>query len=772
MKTHAPAPKKATAPTTTPARRVVQRAVSDGARFNLLNIPVHAPERAALETTSGVGNAIAPGGAASAIGQPTLGAPRSSVPEAPRSPVRSLLDVPVHAPITSDAKASELARAAHARAVTIGSNIYIPPPAFRPHTSEGRELIAHEQVHVAQSHVGMASGTAAETAAEAEANALAPRIARQGWSGIAVTRPAVPMMRDKLPEQDLSEDRDQIRGTLEQRNPWLQMLTNREQIEKEFVERIVLSRQIISTQRALQKLPDPRATYASDEIERRQRVRAPVEKRLEREGAALSKHAAWAKINIWELISAEMRQQAQQSSGAAAVLNELRNYQGWVGLDANGFDSFRFGLTVQFGGQWIPVEADGIHLKGFWADAVMSYPNAAIQKAYYAATAQQLHGLMEQWVDASPELAADQLRKYVEEQEAAENPPDRSLSAEEREIADYQAANKVYAETIRQKTEQAVQPLIFIASLFEIDGPIDLLLAVMPVDKIGAKLFSLGKDAIKARRARKLEQLLAKEFGHLDEEAKGFLKLARAMSKKEVRALKTINEAVKSHSLIEALMRRSIKGTADLEWIAKKLEKGKIDADFVRGFTKAESGPSWKIFEDIVEGRKVPEEGRSSLASKLVGFLGEEAAEKAVKGEGFAKRMLGGRVGAKIETIMREVPYGGGKSLDLLAISDKSELIVGEVKHWSVETWLTDKKKLLDQLDRHNAGIAEVAKAMSRRASDVKQKILFVSGEGFRALEPRELRKIIDDVRARGWKIEVVADSDIETFGHLIDRMR
>ena len=75
---------------------MVQRAASDGARFNLLNIPVHAPESAAPEMTSGVDNAIAPGGAAPAIGQPTLGG--LSAPEAPRSPMRSLLDVPVHAP--------------------------------------------------------------------------------------------------------------------------------------------------------------------------------------------------------------------------------------------------------------------------------------------------------------------------------------------------------------------------------------------------------------------------------------------------------------------------------------------------------------------------------------------------------------------------------------------------------------------------------------------------------------------------------------------------
>jgi hypothetical protein len=656
--------------------------------------------------------------------------------------------------------------------VTIGRNIYMPPWAYRPDTQAGRELIAHEQVHVAQADVGMASGEAAEAAAESEARALAPTIATRGWSGVSVTRPAVPIMRDAIPEQDLSQDRAKIVATLEQRYPWLSMLTNRVQLEQEFVERILLSRQEVSTQKAIAKLPDPATTYASEEIDRRNRKRAPYYRQLEREAAALAKHAAWVKINIGELISAELRQQAQVSAGVAALLHELGRYQGWVGLDANGLDSFRFGLTVQFGSQWVPVEADGIHLKGFWADAYLSYPTAALQQAYYAAHAQQLEELMQQWVDVSPELAAEQLREFVEQQEAEANPPDRPLSDVEQQIADYQAANQAYAETIRQKTEQAVQPLIFIASLFEIDGPVDLLLAVMPVDKIGAKIFSLGKDAIKARKARKLEQLLAKEFGHLDEEAKGFLKLARAMSKREVRALKTINEAVKSHGLIEALMKRSIKGTADLEWIAKKLEKGKIDADFIRGFTKAESGPNWRVFEDIVEGRKVTEKERSSIASKLTGFLGEEAAEKAVKTEGFARRMLGGRTGAKIETIMREVPYGGAKSLDLLAISDKSELIVGEVKHWSTETWMTDSKKLLAQLDRHNAGIGEVAKAMSRRASDVKQKLLFVSRDGFLALAGRTRTAIQDEVLARGWRIELISDSDIQTFGNLIDRLR
>jgi hypothetical protein len=232
-----------------------------------------------------------------AVGEP------ESAGASTQPPRRSLLDIPVHAPISRDAAAGEIASAAHARAVTIGSNIYMAPWAYRPDTRAGRELIAHEQVHVAQSQLGMSSGEAAEAAAEGEARALAPTIATRGWSGVAVTRPAVPLMRDALPEQDLSQDRDQIRATLEQRNPWLVMLTNRVQIEKEFVERIVLSRQRISTQRAMAKLPDPATTYLSDEIDRRKRLRAPYERKQGQETAALGKHAAWIKINIFEHIS-------------------------------------------------------------------------------------------------------------------------------------------------------------------------------------------------------------------------------------------------------------------------------------------------------------------------------------------------------------------------------------------------------------------------------------------------------------------------------------
>lgn len=690
-------------------------------------------------------------------------------------PARSLLSLPVHAPISHDAAAGALADAAGARAVTIGSDIYMAPSAYRPDTRAGSELIAHEQVHVAQAQVGRASGAAAEAAAEAEARTLAPTIASSGWSGITVTRPAVPLMRDAIPEQDLSQDRDQIRTTLEQRYPWLQMLSNRVEIEREFIERIVLTRQNVSTRRALAKLPSPQDTYLSDEIERRQRRRAPLERQEFRQATELKQHAAWMKIDIFELISPEMRQQAQTSSGAAAVLHELKNYPGAIGLDANGLDSFRFGLTVYFGGQWVPVEADGIHLKGFWADPWMSDPNAAIQGAFYAASAQQLDDLMQQWVDASPELAEQLLDEFVEQQEAAANPPDQPLTPEEREIADYQAANQAYAETIRQKTEQAVQPLIFIASLFEIDGPVDLLLAVMPVDKIGAKLFSLGKDAIKARKTRKLEALLAKEFEHLDEEAKGFIKLAREMSKGEVRALKKINAAVKDHTVIEALMKSSIDNHADLEWIAKKLEKGRIDADFIRGYTKSASHPSWSVFEDVVEGRKVTQDARESLAFKLKGFLGEEAAVKMAKTEDFAKRMFG--EGSKIHSVEREMTYAKAiddlkGSLDLVAINDKSELVVGEVKNLSTDTWISDRNKVLAQLDRHNQGIAEVAKAMKRRASDVKKKILFVSENGFNGMSKLMRTTFIERVEQMGWKIEEIPDANIESFGHLIDRVR
>lgn len=57
-----------------------------------------------------------------------------------------LSDVRVH----TDAHAADLARAVNARAFTVGPNIFFGAGEYRPHSSSGRQLIAHEVAHVVQ----------------------------------------------------------------------------------------------------------------------------------------------------------------------------------------------------------------------------------------------------------------------------------------------------------------------------------------------------------------------------------------------------------------------------------------------------------------------------------------------------------------------------------------------------------------------------------------------------------------------------------------------
>lgn len=57
-----------------------------------------------------------------------------------------LADVRVH----TDSEADSLARSVSARAFTTGTDIYFAKGEYRPSTSEGRRLIAHEAAHVVQ----------------------------------------------------------------------------------------------------------------------------------------------------------------------------------------------------------------------------------------------------------------------------------------------------------------------------------------------------------------------------------------------------------------------------------------------------------------------------------------------------------------------------------------------------------------------------------------------------------------------------------------------
>jgi hypothetical protein len=66
-------------------------------------------------------------------------------------------DVRVH----SDAKAADSARAVDAHAYTVGSDVVFQTDRYRPQSSEGRRMLAHELTHVVQQRAGPVDGTPA-----------------------------------------------------------------------------------------------------------------------------------------------------------------------------------------------------------------------------------------------------------------------------------------------------------------------------------------------------------------------------------------------------------------------------------------------------------------------------------------------------------------------------------------------------------------------------------------------------------------------------------
>ncbi|NLT53229.1 MAG: DUF4157 domain-containing protein [Actinomycetales bacterium] len=115
------------------------------------------------------------------------------LPDGVRSPLERQLGtelggVHVHA----DAEAAALAESVEAGAFTTGRDVFFGAGQYRPETRDGRELIAHETVHVAQDGAGRLrrSGRVSEPAdpAEVEARRLAPGLAAGIEDGTAVHR--------------------------------------------------------------------------------------------------------------------------------------------------------------------------------------------------------------------------------------------------------------------------------------------------------------------------------------------------------------------------------------------------------------------------------------------------------------------------------------------------------------------------------------------------------------------------------------------------------
>jgi hypothetical protein len=120
----------------------------------------------------------------------------AALPDTLRVPMQQYLgtdlsDVRVH----TDGTAGALARSVRAEAFTTGTDIFFSAGSYAPQTASGRELIAHEAVHVAQQDGGRIgfSGRISHPsdAAEVEARALAPAVARS--VDAAASAPAGPV---------------------------------------------------------------------------------------------------------------------------------------------------------------------------------------------------------------------------------------------------------------------------------------------------------------------------------------------------------------------------------------------------------------------------------------------------------------------------------------------------------------------------------------------------------------------------------------------------
>ena len=263
------------------------------------------------------------------------------------------------------------------------------------------------------------------------------------------------------------------------------------------------------------------------------------------------------------------------------------------------------------------------------------------------------------------------------------------LSYEEETYYGVTLHRRQVAGEMSDSTVAVMAPVALAAAIFAVEGPADLVLAVFPVHKLG-KAVEIGRNAIKLRKkdkkARGLVKAMRRFTKELDADARGFLELAGKLSRAERRAVKQVSRRTGSVKVVESLVRKHVEGSADLVWIAKKLKQKKIDGDFAQRFTfdgdlVAEltlypAHPSWRTLQNVVEGGPVEPGARAALMRKLKGLLGERAAADFVRSKAFARKYTKGSF-----TIRRGAGYGKHQSIDIVAASDRGEILFAEVKN-------------------------------------------------------------------------------------------
>ena len=97
-----------------------------------------------------------------------------------------------HVRIHVGPQAAAAATAIDARAYTVGHHIVFGRDQYRPGTSEGKRLLAHELAHVEQQRAGVAASQRAGAAlAEREARAVGARVASGGRASVRLAAPSV-----------------------------------------------------------------------------------------------------------------------------------------------------------------------------------------------------------------------------------------------------------------------------------------------------------------------------------------------------------------------------------------------------------------------------------------------------------------------------------------------------------------------------------------------------------------------------------------------------
>lgn len=370
--------------------------------------------------------------------------------------------------------------------------------------------------------------------------------------------------------------------------------------------------------------------------------------------------------------------------------------------------------------------------------------------------------------------ASSSLDAYIEDKLLERLPP---VDADVLEVLSVERERRRLAADMDQAAGAVLGPLAVAAVFFVPEGPVDLFLSVFGGDKLG-DMYHAGKRAIAARRAKRLGTQHVDEFArYLDDGTTEFLDLARQVSRNDRRALRVIYEHTESRTLVMALLRKRAVEDADVEWIAKKLASGRIDTEFARRFTfdtdlveditTYKAAPSWRVLQEVVEGRAVDPGVRNSLASKLAGLLGERAAAERVGEAQFLARYFEHPVATQVK---RGVPYGHNGSVDIVAHGHDAKCMMVEVKNWSSVTWMNqgERNKVLKQLTRHNHGIEEI-----RQGREVAARVLMVTDDGYTYGMARADREdFAAKVRALGWTIELIPSDRIGTFGQLIEDLR